>query len=81
MFRTKKSADSILQVRETGLTMAIRIIYSVINLKQSRNEKVFNVVLKGRNGFLQWRIWKSSKGKMILVGEQKIVYIYITRVT
>jgi hypothetical protein len=36
---TIKPADKILQSRETGLTSAIPIIYSVINsLKQSRNE-------------------------------------------
>ncbi|KAL4089236.1 hypothetical protein QTP88_024294 [Uroleucon formosanum] len=42
-----KPADKILQSRETGLTLAIPIIHSVINsLKQLRNKEVFNAVLK-----------------------------------
>ncbi|KAL4122264.1 hypothetical protein QTP88_014630 [Uroleucon formosanum] len=42
-----KPADNILQSRETGLTLAIPIIHSVINsLKQSRNEEMFDAILK-----------------------------------
>jgi len=59
-----KPADKILQSRETGLTLAIPIIHSVINsLKQSRNEEVFNAILKDCENLLPETETESPKRK------------------
>ncbi|CAI6355644.1 unnamed protein product [Macrosiphum euphorbiae] len=52
------------RIKETGLTLVIPIIHSVINsLKQSRNEEVFNAILKDCENLLPETETESPKRK------------------
>lgn len=61
-----KPTDTILQSRETGLASAIPIINSVINcLEQSRNEEVYNEILKDCESLLPETETESPKRKRL----------------